>query len=261
MDRTADEDREYGSLVAHGLLMALVYFVATDVLGFLFVLASKTGLLPVSSIPWPGFQLISVVSIILVGGIVIRMMHGTREECGLVFRKDEPYLLHAVLIGAAAAVAINAALLLKSMLFQQHEGLAFPPFRHIPHPGIWGMAAMEALYGTVRAFLLFGVMLAYLMRKTSIHFRFGLWDIPMAGIVVLVITMIPGLLSLTRQMSDSGSVFLTVTLIPALCAGVVTLASSYWFERSRSLAAPMIAFGLFTGLFPVLFNLRFLLLQ
>jgi hypothetical protein len=128
-------------------------------------------------------------------------------------------------------------------------------------PMVVGYTVLSFAFGVAQAFLLFGIMQVYLSRITSAHLRLGPWEVPGSGIMVLAVIMIPDFMMLARQIIAGYPFHAAATLVKVMGTGVVTLASSYWFERSRSLAAPMIAFGLFTGLFPVLFNLRFLLLR
>ncbi len=252
LDRTVDEDGKYGSLVAHGLLMALVYIAATDIVSLLFLLLVHAGVVPETFHPWPDWSLVVIVSMILVGGIVIRIMRATKEECGLVFRKDEPYLLHALIIGVAAAMVRYAASMASHMVSNPIMSY-FQRFGHREAPiVVLGHSALSVVYGIVQAFFLFGVMQAYLARKTSAHLRLGPWDIPVAGIVVVIITMIPDFSMLARQIISGYPLIAAMTLVSAVCSGVVTLASSYWFERSRSLTAPMIAFAATAGMMSII---------
>ncbi len=90
------------------------------------------------------------------------------------------------------------------------------------------------------------------MRKTSSHIRLIRWDIPLAGVVVLLITMVTGLVAFIQQ-PLKWSPAAIVSILTGICSGVVTLTSSYWFERSGSLAAPVIAFGVY-GVFGFVFH-------
>ena len=257
MARFLDEEQEtdvFRKLLVPGILMTFAYVAATDCPGLLFLLAHKAGLLQSPPFAIWALYLPSTAGMMLTGLIVIRAAGLTRAETGLSIPSDRSCLPTAVLLGAAAAVVTVACVYLPGLLFRLGEQP--DPFHDFPRssraaPETWALAMTSAAWGTARAFLFFGAMQAYLARKSSAHVRLIAWEIPAAGIAVFLVVM---LLNLVSWMSAPFFLlsFVTMTFLPAASWGVVMLASASWFERSRSLAAPALALGVYHGLAPVL---------
>ncbi len=256
MDRTMDEEgknHSFGRIVAGWILMVLVYNAALNLLWLPFLAADKAGILPLGSSmnAWSG-NLIATASMLLVAGVVMRLMRGTREECGLVFDRGDAYIRYAVGIGAVVAVVRYAG----SALSYLGSGSVFSYFHSFGQeqafPIMMGYTALSLVFGAAEAFLLFGVMQAYLSRTTSAHLRLGPWEVPVSGIMVLAVILIPEFITLARQMVAGYPFLAAATLVKVLCTCMVTLASSYWFERSRSITSPAIALGMAVGLGPLI---------
>jgi hypothetical protein len=189
---------------------------------------------------------------LLVGGIVIWLLRGTKEESGLVFDRDDAFIRYAVGTGAVVAVVSYASSMIPALSTGSILSYFHPFGQEQAFPMVMGYTALSVAYGVAQAFLLFGVMQVYLSRITSAHLHLGPWDIPASGIMVLAVILIPDLMMLARQIITGYPFHAAATLVKVIGTCVVTLASSYWFEKTRSLTSPAIALGMAAGLWPLI---------
>ncbi len=176
---------------------------------------------------------------VLLGLLFIRLMDGGLQEHGFTLKSSRPYILPAVLLGVAVAALYTVKDMLRGNFI---TGLG------MFHPGRVTMDAMltNGFYGAVQAFLLCGVMQEFISRRAKGQVRMLRWDVPLAGIAVsliaIVYEIIPKLIAWASYGRPDYFGFANTLLF-----GVVVLIYSYWYDRSRSLAAPVIA-GALTGI-------------
>ncbi|MDP2983576.1 MAG: hypothetical protein Q8O92_09645 [Candidatus Latescibacter sp.] len=239
-------------------LMVIVYLAVTGGANFLTLLAVRSGFVTFHTHGHWISNLLRNTFTVLFGLLAIRVIGLSRAEIGLTFSRERSYIPHALVIGAAAGAMLTALIFLPALL----HGLQTPP-AHVPKlpagsppvPAIWEQALIFGVQGIVQAFLFFGIVQAYLMRKSMAHVRLGPWELPTAGIAVCIVAacnFLPWFRGSQLRMA-----FTMMVLAPLAFQSLVLLASSFWFERSRCLAAPMLAFGMYYGVIPVFWRIMF----
>lgn len=181
---------------------------------------------------------------VLLGLLFIHLMDGGLQGHGFTLKSSRLYILPAVLLSVAVAALYTVKDMLRGNFI---TGLG------MFHPGRVTMEAMltNGLYGVVQAFLLCGVMQEFISRRAEGQVRMLRWDVPLAGIAVsliaIVYEIIPKLIAWASYGRPDYFGFVT-----ALLFGVIVLIYSYWYDRSRSMGAPVIA-GALTGIFMAVF--------
>ena len=183
----------------------------------------------------------------ILGLLFIHLMDGGLRDHGFTLNSPQIYIRPAILLGAAAAALYT----LKNIL----SGICVTGFGAFhPSPMYVTVNAMltNSLYAVVQAFLLCGVMQEFISRRAGGHVRILRWDMPLAGIAVSLIAVlyevIPKLIYRTVHMALPDP----FELAGALIFGATVLIYSYWYDRSRSLAAPVVA-GATWGILSVVF--------
>jgi hypothetical protein len=231
-------------------LLMLAFYLALDAVSGLG--ASLVASLPVLA-PFKPFVIAMFLMFgikIVIGLLFIRRMGDGMRNHGFTLKSPDLSIRPAIILGAAMA-AVYFAKGLPSMLTH--------PEMHASAPLKIDTMIFDGLYTMVNAFIFCAVIQAFISRRSDGHVRILRWDIPLAGIAVSLIAFLyPVTQCIIVFLRDGSSLgiqgsFLSEAiqvaysyLSSALLSGALALVFTYLYDRSRSLAAPVIA-GLAVG--------------
>lgn len=187
---------------------------------------------------------------IVIGLLFIRWMGDGFKNHGFTLKSPDLSIRPAIVLGVIFG-AVYFAKGLPSML-------AHPGMHHSGSLNIDSLI-VDVLYNVVNAFLFCAVMQEFISRRADGHVRILRSEMPLAGIAVSLIAFLyPVIQMIIIFLRDGSSLgmqgsFLSEAikvvysyLSSALLAGAMTLMYTYLYDRSRSLAAPVMA-GLAVG--------------
>lgn len=184
-------------------------------------------------------QMLAAVVIMLVSG-------GGLRKYGLNIRSGNLYLKPAVVIGVLFGVIMTLV----------DHGPAVVTGQEITgyvldRTNVVGWLSFEWLFaGTSEEIFVRGLLMTYLMSKFSGHVRIIKWDVHVAGVIIAVLFAL-------MHLGSFWSGNLIYAIGQQIYAFILGLCFAYFYERSGSLVAPIVAHNISNG---VEFVLLFLLL-
>jgi hypothetical protein len=240
---SSSERSAFSALLVPSVLMFLLYIAAISGAILPLLLLSKLGF-PHNIFFW----ILNSVFMVAVGLLAIWAMGGSFAGHGFTLGEDRSYIPHTIIFGAAAAVVHSIISLITFLHTQGGIQAAFPgyPVRIHDISGIVEPVLIGIMFGIAQAVLLIGVVQVYLMRKSAAHVRLGRWEVHAAGIAVCCIAVLSYVVPTIHGFRLGIPYFMSEMVDKAILCCVI-LASAYWFEKSRSLVAPVLAFGVYYG--------------
>lgn len=184
------------------------------------------------------FQMIFAIAVMLVLG-------GGLKSYGLTFESKNLYIFPAITVGIMFGVIMTLVDFLPTIL----AGVKISGYDLNPL-NVMGWLSFEWVFaGLSEEIFIRGMMMTYLMRKMNGHVRFFKWEVHIAGVIIAVLFAL-------MHISSFFSGNLIYAIGQQIYAFILGLIYAYFYEKSRSLVAPIIAHNVSNGVeFLILFLL------
>ncbi len=228
--------------------LVLVLIIAIAIVSELFAHFATKSLAEDTLATYPWIYLYCHHFMQMVAAIVIMLfLGGGLRKYGLNISSGNLYLKPAVLIGVLFGVIMTLV----------DHGPAVVTGQEITgyvldRTNVVGWLSFEWLFaGTSEEIFVRGLLMTYLMSKFSGHVRIIQWDVHVAGVIIAVLFAL-------MHISSFWSGNLIYAIGQQIYAFILGLCYAYFYEKSASLVAPIIAHNISNG---VEFLLLFLLLR
>ncbi len=181
-----------------------------------------------------GFQLL----LALIGIAVLKKWYAPADY-GLHWPRGKRYFLPALLWGLALATAVNAGNSWLDVLLHIKQTTGDIVYTH---QNIWGWAIFESIYvGPTEEIPFRALLVTYLATAMPGKLRIGRFSMNWAGIIVALLFALAHIQSFwTESVFDA--------LIQQGYAFALGVLYAYWLEKSRSIAAPILAHNVSDGI-------------
>lgn len=183
-------------------------------------------------------QMVIAIAIMLASGVSLR-------KYGFNLRSENLYLMPAIGVGVLFGVIMTLVDHGPAVV----TGEAITGYV-LDRTNVVGWLSFEWLFaGASEEIFVRGLLMTYLMSKFSGHVRIIRWDVHVAGVIIAVLFAL-------MHLGSFWSGNLIYAIGQQLYAFILGLCYAYFFERSRSLLAPIVAHNLSNGVeFVLLFSL------
>ena len=184
------------------------------------------------------FQMIFAIIIMLILG-------GGLRNYGFTLESKNLYIFPAITVGIMFGVIMTLVDHLPTII----AGVKISGYDLTPL-NVMGWLSFEWVFaGLSEEIFIRGMMMTYLMRKMNGHVRFFKWEVHIAGVIIAVLFAL-------MHLSSFFSGNLIYAIGQQIYAFILGLIYAYFYEKSRSLAAPIIAHNVSNGVeFLILFLL------
>lgn len=178
---------------------------------------------------WSSIDYDYVGQLLLTLGLIQLFRRRIKSDFGLLLPSRPTYVPSALLWGVFIGIVSGLAIYAPNLLAHT------PPsgFR-LTRADIWGWLSLKAVMeGVANEPLYRGLLVTYLMARTSGRIGLGRYDISMATVIVAVIAMMANLSAFIAYSP-------LIALAQELAVFMLAIACGYWLEKSKSLLAPIV---------------------